>query len=512
MDKIFNLTYASSLTDLCEVNSSFDTGILRICYSGENQNKSFISKETLMNGIKSIYCCPIVCNYDRTTDTLGGHDIEVVCDDDGDMRIVNATTPIGVIPESARTWFQEFEEEDGTVHEYLCAEVLLWKRQEAYRKIKKDGITAHSMEIKSKDGKLIDGLYHITDFEFTAFTLIGVTPCFEGSALEVFEKNDFKQRMSEMMQDLKDTFAKVNTSNEVDNIHPQNYSMEGGEKALEDKMNLVAKYGIDIDTLDFSIEDFTVEELTEKFEAMKNAEKGAEPDSKTGYFALTQNIVDEIKRKLTVEKIEDECWGPYPRYCYVDCDIEAGEVYCWDESDWLLYGFAFSVDGDCVTIDFDSKKRKKFVIADFEGEEQLSPIAQVLDAVNSKLKGGKEAEEKLDAALEQIASMEVELSELRQFKSEADEATAVAEREAVFAQFEDLAGIDAFEALKGSCSEYDTEALEEKCFALRGRFGTSLKFSAKEPSGVPKIKIIKTEITNEPYGGLVERYVNKGSN
>ena len=31
--EILNLTYASSLTDLCEINSSFDSGILRIAYT-----------------------------------------------------------------------------------------------------------------------------------------------------------------------------------------------------------------------------------------------------------------------------------------------------------------------------------------------------------------------------------------------------------------------------------------------------------------------------------------------
>ena len=247
MDKVLNMTYASSLTNLCEVNSSFDTGILRICYTGDNRNGSHISKKAIKKSLQTIYNCPIVCNYDRETDTLGGHDMEVVRDENGGLHIVNVTQPVGVIPESSKVWFEEYEEEDGTVHEYLYAEALLWKRQEAYRKIQKDGITAHSMEITVKDGKMVDGVYHINDFEFTAFALIGVEPCFEGSALEMFSKQDFKQQLSEMMQDLKESFKQVNTSPEVDNTHPQNYSMEGGERVLEDKMELIAKYGIQID-------------------------------------------------------------------------------------------------------------------------------------------------------------------------------------------------------------------------------------------------------------------------
>ena len=232
MDKVLNMTFASSLTELCEINSSFDTGILRICYTGQNRNGSNISKESIEKSLKTIYNCPIVCNYDRETDTLGGHDMEIVRDSNGGLHIVNITQPIGVIPESSHVWFDEFTEEDGTVHEYLYAEALLWKRQEAYRKIKEDGITAHSMEITVKEGRSVDGVYHIGEFEFTAFALIGVEPCFEGSALEMFSKQDFKQQLSEMMQELKESFNMVTTPNGDDNIHPQNNSMEGGERVL----------------------------------------------------------------------------------------------------------------------------------------------------------------------------------------------------------------------------------------------------------------------------------------
>ena len=70
MEKVMNMTYASSLTDICSINSSFDRGILRIAYTGENRNKSSISKQAFENCIKTMYNCPIVCNYDRETDTM----------------------------------------------------------------------------------------------------------------------------------------------------------------------------------------------------------------------------------------------------------------------------------------------------------------------------------------------------------------------------------------------------------------------------------------------------------
>ena len=310
--EILNLTYASSLTDLCEINSSFDSGILRIAYTGDNRNGSSISKDVFESCIKTIYNCPVVCNYDRETDTLGGHDMELVRKDDGSLILVNLTQPIGVVPQTAKVYWETVEEDDGTVNEYLCAEVLIWKRQEAYRKIKKDGITAQSMEITVKDGETINGIYCIKDFEFTAFALIGVEPCYESASL-AFSKQDFKQEFSKMMLELKDSLKDVTVSDETGNIHSHKYSMEGGSKGL-DKQNLIKKYGIDVNTLDFSIDDFTVEELEEKFKAITEADKKSDPevDTDKNKFALTSNVVDEIMRALDAEKIQCE-WGECSR-------------------------------------------------------------------------------------------------------------------------------------------------------------------------------------------------------
>lgn len=519
MDKFLTMTYASSLTKLCEVNSSFDTGVLRICYPGKNHNGSFISKETIQRNLSTIYNCPIVCNYDRDTDSLGGHDMEVVRDKNDCLRLVNLTTPVGVVPESAKVWFEDFEEEDGTINEYLYTEVLLWKRQEAYKKIKDDGITAHSMEIKVKDGQFVDGVYHINDFEFNAFALIGVTPCFESSALEMFAQDHFKEQLSEMMQDLKETFsntASLSIDKDTD-INTQKYSMEGGKGILEEKIKLAAEYGVDTEALDFSLEDFSLEELTEKFKALKDGtaepkEGLPEPESK---FALVENLLDELRRVLSAEKIPSPWDEGYhiSHYDYIDCDIELKEVYCWDRTDWLMYGFNFITDGDNITIDYDSKKRKKFAIVDFDEGEQGSPIAPIVNQFQEKMSDYLDTKAKFNEASEKVKSLTEEVAKLEQFKADVEEATAENERNEIFAKFEDLVGIEAFEELRENSSKYELDVLEEKCFAIRGRNPALLKFSEKPKN--PILKIAKPEnksTESEPYGGLFVKYGKSGSN
>lgn len=502
MNKIMKMNFESSLTHLCSVNSSFDSGILRICYTGANRNGSAISRPAIEKSLPTIYNCPIVCNYDRETDTFGGHDIEVVRDSSGSLRIVNLTQPVGVIPESSKVWFEEHEDENGVIHEYLYAEVLLWKRQEAYTKIKEDGITEHSMEISVKAGRDINGIYNIDDFEFTAFALIGVTPCFEDSALMMFSAEDLEMQFSEMIRDLKETIKTVTASAEDDNTNTIN-STEGGEKVLENVTNTNPVENIDVQ--DTPVAAFTDEQAENNNNIEQSTVNENENENNVGQdnFALTENILSEIYNVLDGITVERE-WGTCHRYFYADCDFDEKMVYVWDVCDWLLYGFKYEMNGDSVVIDFDSKKRMKYVIAEFDEGEQSSPFASSFASLEDRIHNNTEWEAKYQDASAEIDSLNKEIDELRQFKSDTENAIAQNERDEVFAQFEDLTGVEAFETLRNDSANYDTAELEEKCYAIRGRQGASAKFSYENKQ--PKLKIETTETTAEPYGGIFVKY------
>lgn len=545
MGKVMNLTFDSSVSNLCEVNKSFDSGVIRIAYTGENRNKTYISKEAFEHAMPTIYNCPIVCNYDITTDELGGHDLEVVRDSEGELRVVNATDPIGVIPESAKVWFENYTDESGVEREYLYAEALFWKRQVAYQKLKKDGIVNQSMEIAVNKGKRTDGIYHIDDFEFTAFTAIGVEPCFESSAIEVFSQRAYKEQLTEMMNDLRASFSLVSTPSGDDNTHPQ-IVMKGDLETLEDKMELAAKYGIDVNSLDYSLEDFTVEELTEKFEAMKASEsvndsdaesapqeetfaetkaeaepaaeeaeseaEQAEEEAPAEEFALTRNMREEFQRELATHPVVDR-WGEQRPYWFEDFDADKSEVYIQDPVDYLYYAFSYRFDNDKCIIDFNSKKRVLISFVDFvEGAEQSVDPAMVsmFEALDEKFAANESAESAYAELNEKYNALEATCKELREFKASVESAAAEQERNELFAKFEDLADVDAFKELQANADQYDLDTLEEKCFAIRGRQGVGLNFSLSENSASPKIKLDKKlNSSPKPYGGVVEHYLGE---
>ena len=327
----------------------------------------------------------------------------------------------------------------------------------------------------------------------------------------MFAMQEFKQTFAEMMADMKKSFSLVNTSDEVDDKTQLNNSLKGGEEVLNEKIQLAEKYDIDVESLDYSIEGFTLEELTQKFEAMK-AEKeqeavDTEPEQKEEEkFALTGAVVEEIRRVLCEVKVETE-WGSCPQYCYVDCDFERSEVYCYDSKDWLLYGFAYSADGDNVTINFDSKKRMKFEIVDFDNGSQESPFASVYANITNKYHEAAQFETKYNEAVASAEAMKSELDELRTYKQTVETEKKISAQNELFAKFEDLTGIDDFDKLSENRSDFELDVLEEKLYAIRGKFGTIAKFSLENKA--PKLKVEKEDKSTEPYGGLFEKYGTK---
>ena len=546
MDKLLTLTYASSLTDFCEFNTSFDKGVLAVAYPGVNRNRSNITKSAFENAIKSMYNVPVVCHYIREENKLGGHDMDVVTDSDGELELINLTEPVGVVPESAKQWWGEVTEDDGTIREYLYTEVLLWKRQQAYRKIIEDGVTMHSMEITVKSGELIDGIYNVYDFEFTAFCLIGIEPCFESSALETFSRESYQEKFKLMMQELKEiNFSIISSQKEVDiTTYPQNENSTEGGTMLDAKLELAKEYSIDVESLDFNIEDLTIEELKEKFEAMtaeqeptgdaetetpepseeKQEDAGEteteeqeveaevkddetdEPADEPEQYALTGATVEEIIRSLSSARVSTE-WGECSQYCYFDCDFELSEIYCWDVTDGFLYGFKYAMDGDNVVIDFESKCRKKFAITDFDEGEQGTQMFQLFEQINAELAARAEYKTKFEAAQAELDTLNAEVTDLRAFKKGIQDEEKLAKYDEAMAEFSDLTGIEAFDALMENKLEYELDTLIEKCFAIRGRNVQNLKFSAAPKA--PKIKVATDKTEDMPYGGIVEKYLNK---
>jgi len=543
----YELDECSSIYNVRDLNSSFALGSIKILYTGPNRNGSFFSKESVQRALPSLKNVPIVCHYDYEENEIGGHDVEAVASPDGKLTIRNLTSPIGVVPEAAKFRFETSPDENGTEHEYLIADnVILWKRQDAYSHIVNDldGHISHSMEINVKSGDFDSkrGLYTIDDFEFTALCLLeNVTPCFQGSALQLFSIESIEEQMKQMaaeLKEIKNLFSAINAdadSQPLDieklNIEKYQSEEEGGETVLEEKLALLAEYGLDVDELDFTLDDLSIDELKEKFELLAAEKaKAEEPETAEGTeeqnYELNGNVMEYLCEAVYGLGNIDTPWGPEPKYSIIDFDADASKVYVFDTADWRMYGFNYSANGDAIVIDVDSKARVKWAIAEYDEGEQPLPFSGMFERASAKINEVSasydelfENKESLAAKYEDMSAEMDALSEevagLRQYKADVEHAYALAKIEEVLSQFNDLEGVEAFESIKEHAEEFDIETLEEKCFAIRGRNNTSVKFSY-EPK-MPKIIVASgdnrdSDDSAAPYGGIVEYYESKTFN
>lgn len=511
--KNITLEFSSALLDIVEKNPSFDAARLRIAYTGKNRNHVYISKESFERAIPTMFNCPVVANYKREENQIGSHDGEFIKDKDGQTKYVNITQPIGCIPESA-TWDWEIVEDNGVIHQYLCADVLLWKRQEAYQFIKDSGVVKQSMEIFVTDGESEDEYFNVKDFCFTAFCLLGdAEPCFESAALFTFSKDDFtkqfKEQYTEMMHELKATFGNTEVQKE-------------GKKDLNKLNELLEKYNLKEEDLSFDYAELSDEELEAKFAELYDSDESAEiededleettseeenPDTEenndsdvedntddTADFALNSQIAAGLREALSVEMISEE-WGEYPRYWMVDFDVEISEVYFHDsEEDGKLYGCKFRMDGDNVIIDFETKKKKKFAIVDYvEGtEDQTLEAFKLIDDFNRAYIRMKNTFENNDAELHRLQEFEAKILKERR---EADEAE-------LFKKFESqLEHNDDFEVLKENASNYSISELEKELFVLVGKMNFAVNDN-KDANKTPTIVTSVKEDTKDEFGGL----------
>lgn len=521
-DERRSLIFNSEISNIQPLNASFDQGILRIAHWGANNNKTFIERQSFIDATPTMFNCPIVCNYSRETDSIGSHDMEIIKSSMG-MKLVNLTHPVGVVPESAQPYWEWVDEDDGSRHEYLCTQILLWKRQEAYSHLKENGITSQSMEIRVKSGHRDDDeLYHIDSFDFTAFCLLeSAKPCFPSANIELFAYDEFKRAYSDMMADFRKEFIPVNTAIADDIGAPEgarNFS-KGGRDSL-DVNELMLRYGLTEQDIDFDTSGMDAEELEQRFAEIKaskdapanasfeddgdsgSEESGEDEDGEEGQsedddddiarrsnFSLTgEQFVSELLEQLHKLTYTHPEWGELLRYGYVDYDSAVSEVYVYDYTDWKLYGFTYAMNGDNVVIDLDSKKRKKFAFVDFDmGSEQFC-YKKMLDGMNS-----------------QFEKMSDELNDLREFKDSANKADREAKVAKLFAQFADLEGNENFEALKNDRDAMTMAELEDKCFAIRGR-NVQLNFSQDTAPRATRIPVERNTIANEPYGGVFLKY------
>ncbi|MBO5970243.1 MAG: hypothetical protein J6S14_17320 [Clostridia bacterium] len=532
MEKQFmSIPVEYTLDDIVDMNDDLARGTLRVAYTGGNRNGSDIPQLAFEKAVPTLAYKPVVAHLIEEKKDFGGHDGEVEETEDGDIKYVNITEPVGVVPERTPWKFEVVTEESG-VHNYFTIDVVLWKRQKSFDVIQKKKFTKHSMEIEVLDGYSDSDGYHINDFKFLAFCLLGddVEPCFEGSRLELFTVDKVKAEFDLFMEALRD-YNETQLPLAVEEPTGNDGDIENQRKEESGKLNKIeefTKIGFDPESLGLDLEAMSEEDVTAKV------------------FELTSNLMEQI-RECMAEQTFDTEWGKIQRYWMVDTNLEAKELYCYDEQDGKLYGFSYSMSGDAVSVDWDSKKRMKFAIVEFVDGEEAPAVAFAADAIAARetvitakyeglegqLASAQEAKEELEGKLTaaneardtfeaekntaetrigeltgEIETLRSTVAELEAFKSNIEAEEIIAAKNELFSKWETLlGGTEGYVALKADMEQFGLEELETKLKCLFADTKANFEFKpAQKPSARLPVGTAKENPDAADYGGLYEKY------
>lgn len=294
------------------LNPSFHKARLRImALDSVARNGVKFTHDGTVKALPTLKNVPLVTQYDYNTKNLKSHEFE----DDGNAL----TYGIGVIAESCQQWIEEVEVE-GEVKEYLCSEVLLWKRQKReYDFIKRHKDLNVSMEVMMNNPKKVkDGSIEVSNFYFTAVTVlgVGVNPAFGEANLVfakddtyeqmMFELNEFENGGSNMPQEGQTQVQEpvVNEGQEPQTVEPKqtNEPVQQTEPKVEPKAKEPeVDYKAKLEQLEAEMSR-TIVDLTKERDGLVKQLQEAQDNAKAQVETLQSELADLKQFKAQIEK------------------------------------------------------------------------------------------------------------------------------------------------------------------------------------------------------------------
>lgn len=195
---------------------------IKVCWVGDeaNRNESVITKQVARDMAHTLRGAAIVGFYNEEKKDFEQHNRVLEIRDEG-IILKESTRPYGFVDLSADVWFQWFLDDDGVRREYMVTEGWLWTGQYPECKRVVDKGNNQSMELDNNLTKgfwttssNIEGkLFIINESVISKLCILGeeVEPCFEGANITntQFSFNpDFAQQLYSLMSEIKEILSK----------------------------------------------------------------------------------------------------------------------------------------------------------------------------------------------------------------------------------------------------------------------------------------------------------------
>jgi hypothetical protein len=518
MDKTLTLNYTIKPMSYEQINPQFAKMRCWVMALGKNRNYSYFSKESVEKALYSLYNIPVIAHIKKKEDGtgwyVGSHDKQIIIDDDG-ITVNDLTLPYGIVPESCNPEFIDIIESDGSTATYLAVDILLWVGRYPQildaKSISDENVYYNeSMEISVSAFENLkeDKKYsNITEFIFSALCLLGrdkdnpeyhSEPCFPSSRVEPYQYSfgdKFKEEFSLMLSELNKLSYNFENKKLLDKKEE--------EKNLNEKLELIKKYNLTVEQLDFSIDEITLEDLETKlneFSQSKKVDKCFSATYRQKRDALSNALDSEITRDADGNIID--------------------EIYYWIEDFSDEYVFVqrshWSANGDYesnygrYSYTFNEEDLTATLTSEFEEMFLMWLTKDEKDALDAERSSYSQLKSDFEAYKEQYKTLETDVDVLRNFKAKIIKDDRDNQEKEIFTKFDaELENNEEYKALKSKVSEYENISdFEKECFVILGK--SKATFSFKQPTNsVIKIAIDRENEKETYYGGLIEKYTGK---
>lgn len=506
-----------------KINENFLKAKCYVMATGKNVNKSYFEKENIDKAYHTLAYAPVIGHLmvdENGIYHLGGHDYKI---DLNDFKLKSQCVPFGVALPSETPVYEEVTEEDGTTATYLTCEVILWvgrypELADAF--YSQDVFTGQSMEIfysKYEPLKEDPTYTNIIDFSFDALCMLqksddekfNVDPCFPSASIVPITYSIDKVEFSSLMNELKEELS----------IHFEKNNSDKGGKNLDEKLEILQKFNKSVEDLDFSIDDMSVEELSAKMEELFGAnepETTPEPDITSGSEPIAFSATYKQKRQALsnaldpiIVKDED---GNYVEETYFYVEDFSDEYVFVERNYWSKDNYECKYGRYSYT--FDEATLTATLTSDFE---EMVKVWLTLEEKENLDKERANYETKYESLEQEFSDYKAEHSyfnadyeALVQFKSDKEAEERQCAEEALFADYEETIGeTEEFKTLKEKASEFSLDALKKECLCIVGMYSMTSKVKETENTNSLKFSFEPKEENDEPYGGLMKKYLNK---
>ena len=453
-NKHTSITFKAKVKPIKPVNEEFTLCKAYVMGLGVNRNFSYISREATDAALPTLGYCPVVGHLIRKEDGtyyMGSHDYTIT----EDWELKSITVPYGVVVEDSFDY--EDVEEFGETVTYLTANIILWtgRYEDLNSAIYSDDFYFNqSMEINPKQWRNYkeDSNYtDIVDYSFSALCLLG--------------KADSESTNGHTDE---------NEHSEPCFISASVIPIEFSKSEFAEAMNEMKE------KLSFCLKNqssTTVTDVTMEVDIDKNN------GGSTMAEEIKNEVVDEVTETVVEETLEET----------VESTVE-------DVAEEVVEETTDETTEEIVEETVEENKEEastEEVVEETTEETVVEESNEDYSVLYSELK------EKYDA-------LENEVVSLREYKQTKESEERKCAEDALFADYEETIGeTEEFKSLKEKASEFSLDALKKECLCIVGMYSMTNKTKETNKSDSLKFSLEPETSEDEPYGGLMKKYLGK---